>query len=252
LNNLITTNANSQRTIDSRIVADMVEKRHDNLMADIRGYAEHMRGALNIQVSDFFIESTYQSEQNKTLPCYLVTKQGCEMIANKLTGAKGVQFTAAYVARFNEMERAQQTALPAGDTDLIKAIASQDRAKAMLMNAQVRAYKTLMGSINDKALSPVAVQLFGLNAIEAITGQHIDYRPDIGKTYTCTEIAAEMGIPPQTLGRIATKHNVKTPEYGITALDKSPYSDKQVATFRYNEKGRAKLHEIFGNQRRLS
>jgi prophage antirepressor-like protein len=140
--------------------------------------------------------------------------------------------------------------LPAGEAELIKARASQDRAAAMLLNARTRAYKALMNSINDKGLSPVAVQLFGLNAIESITGQHVDYRPEIGKTYTCTEIAAEMGIPPQTLGRIATQHNIKTAEYGITVLDKSPYSNKQVAVFRYNEKGRAKLHELFGNQRR--
>jgi len=35
---------------------------------------------------------------------------GCEMIAHKLIGEKGVLFTAAYVAKFNEMEIAEREA----------------------------------------------------------------------------------------------------------------------------------------------
>src|SRR5699024_12364961 len=45
------------------------------------------------------------NKNNQTYPCYLLTKQGCEMVANKLTGEKGVLFTAAYVTKFNQMEK---------------------------------------------------------------------------------------------------------------------------------------------------
>jgi hypothetical protein len=38
------------------------------------------------------------------MPCYLVTKKGCEFIAHKLTGQKGTEFTAWYINRFHEME----------------------------------------------------------------------------------------------------------------------------------------------------
>lgn len=53
----------------------MVEKEHKNLLADIRGYVTILEnsGERNFAPSDFFIESTYVSEQNKTLPCYLGT-----------------------------------------------------------------------------------------------------------------------------------------------------------------------------------
>lgn len=34
----------------------------------------------------------------------MLTKKGCEMVANKMTGEKGVLFTAAYVTAFNKME----------------------------------------------------------------------------------------------------------------------------------------------------
>lgn len=38
------------------------------------------------------------------MPCFLVTKKGCEFIAHKLTGRKGTEFTARYINRFHEME----------------------------------------------------------------------------------------------------------------------------------------------------
>ena len=99
--------------IDSREVAEAIGKSHKNLLRDIRGYIEVMTeiGRLKVEPSDFFIETTYLNTQKKQMPCYLVSKMGCEMVANKLTGEKGVQFTAAYVAKFNEMETAEKAAL---------------------------------------------------------------------------------------------------------------------------------------------
>lgn len=61
-------------------------------------------GEAKIGHSDFFRESTYRSEQNKEIPCYRITKKGCEFIAHKLTGTKGTIFTARYINRFHEMQ----------------------------------------------------------------------------------------------------------------------------------------------------
>lgn len=58
-----------------------------------------------IVVSDYFIESNYKDPSGKENRCYLFTKMGCEFIANKFTGEKGILFTAKYVKRFNEMEQ---------------------------------------------------------------------------------------------------------------------------------------------------
>lgn len=107
-NELTITNHNGAHVVDSRDVALSVGKQHFNLIRDIKGYVEILgnAGKLNFDVSDFFIESTYLSEQNKELPCYLLTKEGCNMVAHKITGKKGTLFTATYVLRFKEMEEA--------------------------------------------------------------------------------------------------------------------------------------------------
>lgn len=94
--------------VDSREVAAMVEKQHKNLLRDIAGYVKIIEASneLKIEPVDFFIESSYIDNKGETRPCYLVTKKGCDMIANKLTGEKGVLFTAAYVSAFEEMQQA--------------------------------------------------------------------------------------------------------------------------------------------------
>ena len=99
--------------IESREVAEMVGKRHKDLMRDIKRYIvqmgmsnEESGGERNIAPTDFFRESTYRTDQNKEISCYLVTKKGCEFIAHKLTGQKGTEFTATYINRSHEMEGA--------------------------------------------------------------------------------------------------------------------------------------------------
>jgi len=122
------------------------------------------------------------------------------------------------------------------------------RAEAMLLNARVRQAKLIWDMQKTGNLSPIAVELLGINAIEALAGQTIDYRPEIEKTYTAKEIAEELGISATKVGKIANKLGLKTSEYGITVLDKSPYSNKQVPTFRYNEKGREEIIKAFASK----
>jgi Rha family phage regulatory protein len=98
--------------VDSREVAEAIGKRHDNLLRDIAKYREIIarRGLLNFEESDFFLEFSYFNAQNKEMPCYLISKMGAEIIANKLTGEKGVLFTIAYVTKFNLMEQRERAA----------------------------------------------------------------------------------------------------------------------------------------------
>jgi len=100
-----------ERVIDSREVAEMVELKHYQILEKLEG-TKTVKGIIpvfrdhNIMVSEYFIESTYKVEgNNKDYKCYLFTKMGCEFIANKFKGEKGILFTAKYVSKFNEMEK---------------------------------------------------------------------------------------------------------------------------------------------------
>lgn len=90
----------SVQYIDSREVAEIVEKKHCNLVRDIKQYSKEL-AKLNFEFSDFFIESSYCTEgQNRKYPCYLITKKGCEFIAHKLIGVKGRKFINKKVPAF--------------------------------------------------------------------------------------------------------------------------------------------------------
>lgn len=94
-----------QVVMDSREVAEMLDKRHDHLLRDIKGYIEVLDQSPSLGTASFFIEDTYKNDNNQSYPCYLLTKLGCDMVANKMTGEKGILFTATYVKKFDEMEK---------------------------------------------------------------------------------------------------------------------------------------------------
>ena len=92
------------KTIPSYEVAKMMERPHWKVLNMIEGKA----GEIGISkvltdndfvVSDYFIESTYKDASGKQNKCYECTKMGCEMLANKMTGEKGILFTARYVKK---------------------------------------------------------------------------------------------------------------------------------------------------------
>lgn len=101
------------QTITSMEVAEMVGKRHCDLMRDINRYCKQITEA-NLDLSnerkialvDFFHENTYKDGKGELRPYFDITKKGCEFIAHKLTGVKGTAFTAQYVNRFHDMEDA--------------------------------------------------------------------------------------------------------------------------------------------------
>lgn len=104
---------NKLQTIPSYEIAEMMGKEHKEIMWMIEG--NEKRGIVGIKptieisaelhLSDYFIKSSYKDSMNREKSSYECTKMGCEMLANKLTGEKGILFTARYVNKFNKMEQ---------------------------------------------------------------------------------------------------------------------------------------------------
>ena len=100
-------------TLTTLEVAEMMEVSHSDLLKKIEGRKDR-KGYIQIMtegqmsVSDFFISSTYRDSSGKENKCYEVTKLGCDFLANKFTGEKGVIFTSRYVKRFHDMENVIQ------------------------------------------------------------------------------------------------------------------------------------------------
>ena len=103
--------------------------------------------------------------------------------------------------------------------DTLKTQIQQERARAMLLNAQYRMLKLLMDKPEMQKLSPVAVETLQIKAVESITGAGLgDYLPQVTKTYSATEIANALGTTANKVGKIANDYGLKTDEYGITVI----------------------------------
>ena len=101
------------QTITTLEIAEMMNIGHWQVLRKLDGREEsgkHIKGYVEILTdnqmvaSDYFSESVYKDASGKENRCYNVTKLGCDFLANKFTGEKGVLFTAKYVKRFDEME----------------------------------------------------------------------------------------------------------------------------------------------------
>lgn len=109
---------NNTNTITTLEIAEMMELEHWQILRKLEG-TKNQDGSTKqvgiiqiltnnkIVVSDYFIPSTYKDASGKENKCYKVTKMGCDFLANKFNGEKGIIFTARYVKRFDEMERGQ-------------------------------------------------------------------------------------------------------------------------------------------------
>lgn len=93
------------QTVSSREVAEMMEVQHKDLLKKIDKINETLNSE-KIRPSKYWIESTYKQAGNgKENREYQITKLGCEFLAHKSTGEKGIVFTARYMDRFEEMEK---------------------------------------------------------------------------------------------------------------------------------------------------
>lgn len=171
--------------VDSREVAEMTGKRHDHLIRDITGYIKILsesthpnfggsRTERSFAPSDFFIPHTYKDSTGRTLPCYLLTKKGCDMVANKTTGEKGVLFTAAYVTAFEKMREkisAGAFQAPKDYPSALRALADAEE-KRLALEAEAKANaplvlfaKGLEGSSNSILVRDMA-KILSQNGIE--------------------------------------------------------------------------------------
>jgi len=84
----------------SKQVSGEFDKRHDNVLQDIRNLdcSEEFR-LLNFQ------ESNYKDDRGKKQPQVLMTKDGFTFLAFGYRGTKASRFKEGYIKRFNQMEQ---------------------------------------------------------------------------------------------------------------------------------------------------
>ena len=177
---------------------------------------------------------------------YKLTASFAKKLAMSSQTERGEQAREYFLKVEQRLKQTVSKKMIADDEKQTKLEIQKTRANAMELNAKTRAFNSLMKSIDNKHLSPIAVEVFGLKALESTFGVNVNrYLPETEKTYNATEVGKMLGITANRVGRIANTHKLKTAEYGVFKLDKSKSSDKEMENFFYNQKGIERIRQIY-------
>ena len=211
--------------IDSREVARMMGKEHREILCYIEGKKvkgkDYITGILptlqgeQLIPTNYFIESSYIADNGTKHRCYLCTRMGCDLLATRQTGEKGILFCAKYVERFNEMEKElksksvhqypeltekQQCILAIYDGGASAVTASRRLVEIEVQEATAPLKEELTQSkaeLNEKTEFIDDVNdCFTFTEVKQYNKQLLRDRKDIVlSTAKLNEVAAELGIP---------------------------------------------------------
>lgn len=241
--NIVLDEKSNQLVVSSLQVAEDFNKLHKDVLEIVRKMTAENSALLNM-----FYESTYRSKQNKALPMYLMNRDGFSLLVMGFTGKEALNWKIKYVEAFNKMENClkSQQQLPNNGSD--KALLAQ----AKILNAKSRVASIWLKLGDRMSENRTYQQICNSYASEALTGEKVLPLPECHeKYYSATEVAKMVGSNHITVGKKAKEAGIrpsnenKQSAYGKWFFDKSPNSNKQVTTFKYNEKGLNAIKALF-------
>lgn len=226
------------RVIDSRDVAKMIGKAHKNLIRDIDRYINDISTGSKLSPLDFFIESSYKDAKGEVRKCYLLTKKGCEFVANKLTGRKGTIFTATYVSLFNEYEAEHNGKLITNGDLNLKQQDIECRQRYVAVKEQEAANKRaeLLIKIGDRQKEERYRQAYYQEATNQLMFPIAN-----GLAVTAGAIAEQLGTNAYNIGKWGQILGLKAPkghrnQYGYWSGERYYYNEKAIDKFQQHKK----------------
>ncbi|EGR4294226.1 hypothetical protein DDN98_10595 [Vibrio cholerae] len=96
----------------------------------------------------------------------------------------------------------------------------------------------------DTALGLLTACRLSEQSIRALIQSGFDMPVVTDRHYSATDLAKELGVSAQKVGKLANSYRMKTQEYGQWRLTKAANNPKQIETFFYNEKGRERIKQL--------
>lgn len=229
LNNI---NGKDVLAVTSLQVAEAFGKEHFNVLRDIETILlqvpENFR-KLNFEVSEYTIQNPLTGGELPK-PMYLLTKDAFTLLTMGYTGEKAMAFKVAYIARFNEMEKALQANAPTSLPEALRAYANMLEENELIRRQRDEAIRT-KAWISDKktatAMATASVAVRKINALEDELGRGKRYKSVKAIPWLLTEFVESKGmysVVGKALKRMSTDlgysiEKIATPEYpeGINA-----------------------------------
>lgn len=233
-------NEHNQLVVSSLQIAEDFGKQHKNVIQSIENLV-----AENSAAKSLFYETTYEN-RGKQYPMYLMNRDGFSLLVMGFTGKEAMNWKLKYIQAFNAMEKR----LMSPKMDEIK----QKEIDLRYMNAKARIASIWLKLSDRVPRNTEYQQICNSYASEVLTGEKVLPLPKCEERYyTATEIAKMVGSNKNTVGKKAKAAGIRPAdentesEYGMWFFDKSPNSNKEVTSFRYNQNGVDAIKALFGD-----
>lgn len=120
--------------VTSKQIADSFGKVHRDVLRAVK----NLDCSEEFRVRNF-AQSSYTSEQNKTLDCFEITRDGFSFLCMGFTGKQAAKWKEAYIKAFNELERVSMSSMQQLN-DIAKRV-EQDKDAASFCGKELARYK---------------------------------------------------------------------------------------------------------------
>lgn len=128
MNEIVYRGESNQPLTNSKLVAEVFEKPHDNVLKAIRKILQG--GVVKNNETSMFEETTYINEQNKqSYPMFIMNQDGFTLLAMGFNGKKAMEFKLKYIEGFNKMKKEIESSKPSLPQNYLEALKSLVKAE---------------------------------------------------------------------------------------------------------------------------
>lgn len=196
MNEIVYRGESNQPLTNSKLVAEVFEKEHKNVMQSIRKLMEGT--AQNSAVHQMFSESTYLNEQNKEQPMFIMNQDGFTLLAMGFNGKKAMEFKLKYIEAFNAMKRQIEQSKPSVPQNYLEPLKSlvkseEEKQQLALENKQQQATIITISKENLELGNKITEMLPKVSYYDRILQSTA--------TMTVTQIAQDYGMSAMKLNK---------------------------------------------------
>lgn len=196
MNEIVYRGESNQPLTNSKLVAEVFEKEHKNVMQSIRKLMEGT--AQNSAVHQMFSESTYLNEQNKEQPMFIMNQDGFTLLAMGFNGKKAMEFKLKYIEAFNKMKKEIEVSKPSVPQNYLEALkslvkAEEEKQQLALENKKQQEQIVTISKTNMELGNKITEMLPKVSYYDKILQSNA--------TMTVTQIAQDYGMTAMRLNK---------------------------------------------------
>lgn len=197
MNVIVYRGESNQPLTNSKLVAEVFEKEHDNVLKAIRKILQG--GIVKNDETPMFEETTYINEQNKqSYPMFIMNQDGFTLLAMGFNGKKAMEFKLKYIEAFNAMKRQIEKSKPSVPQNYLEALkslvkAEEEKQQLALENKKQQEQIVTISKTNMELGNKITEMLPKVSYYDKILQSNA--------TMTVTQIAQDYGMSTMRLNK---------------------------------------------------